>query len=121
MHPTAKCSGLYSAVAVLGDCKTQGMFCAAMAWLTVRPTWHRLAVLQQGSMCHAAVSKNLLYVVQHGSLRWLGKPGMGVLVRPDAWLGRLRGCPPCRPYADTGDSRVAKCAVDLIPYKTDPV
>jgi hypothetical protein len=22
------------------------------------------------------------------------------LVRPDAWLGRLRGCPPCRPRAD---------------------
>jgi hypothetical protein len=34
---------------------------------------------------------------------WLVKllhRGLGVFVRPDAWLGRLRGCPPCRPRAD---------------------
>jgi hypothetical protein len=27
-------------------------------------------------------------------------PALSVFVRPDTWLGRLRGCPPCRLIAD---------------------
>jgi hypothetical protein len=58
-------------------------------------------------MCNALIRKNWLYVAKHG---------LGL-----AWETLHRGLNVCLYAQMLGlDSRVAKCAVDLIPYKTDP-
>jgi hypothetical protein len=52
--------------------------------------------------------KSWLYVTRHRSLSWLLEPCIGASVCLYAQVLGL-------------DSRVAKCAVDLILYKSDPI
>jgi hypothetical protein len=64
--------------------------------------WQPEAVRSNLDPCEMLWVESWLCVMLHGlglAFETLHR-GLTVFVRPDAWLGRLRGCPPCRPRAD---------------------